>query len=535
MLLPDSAGSAAHPHLIVGAGKEGKIYLVDRDNMGHYNSANDNQIVQEVPGAIGSAFSSPAYFNHQIYYQGSSDVTKGFLITNGVIVATPVSQATTSFSALGGTPSVSANGTNNGIVWTLQSDAFASSGPAVLHAYNATNLAHGTLQQQPESGPGQSRRRDSNDHAHRGQRQGFCRGAIRAFHFRQQPFPGHARHHAGRRACSPIQITVTLSDATPDSTIYYTLDGTTPTTNSPVYTGPFVLAASTGVHAIAAQPGAANSGVASAGFVDSSAIGTGTGLLGSYWSNVSSVDFTNASFALPATLVRTDAAINFNWAATPPDPAIGLTNFAVRWTGSIQPQYNETYTFSTETDSGARLFVNGAVADQQMGQPAGHGLEQLHRPPGPAAIQYRNGFFQPVGRRAGPTFLEQPFHAARRSSRKPSFIRYTNPPPAVVLSAPANGSAFTAAASVSLSAEADAPYNPLSYVSFYTNGVLVGAVSNAPYALTVTGLPAGSYTLTATATDGSGLTGTSAPVNITVAAASGLPYGLTTNGTLGHS
>jgi uncharacterized repeat protein (TIGR03806 family) len=108
----------------------------------------------------------------------------------------------------------------------------------------------------------------------------------------------------------------------------------------------------------------------------------------------------------------------------------------------------------------------------------------------------------------------------------------TNPPPAVVLSAPANGSAFTASASVSLSADADAPYNPLSYVSFYTNGTFLGAVSSPPYALTVTGLPAGSYTLTATATDGSGLTATSAPVVITVKPATGLPYGLTTNGVL---
>jgi uncharacterized repeat protein (TIGR03806 family) len=97
----------------------------------------------------------------------------------------------------------------------------------------------------------------------------------------------------------------------------------------------------------------------------------------------------------------------------------------------------------------------------------------------------------------------------------------------VVLSTPAGGATFTAAASVSLTAEADALYNPLSYINFYTNGGFVGTVSNAPYSLTLTGLPAGAYTLTATATDGSGLTGTSALVAVTVTAASGLPYGMT--------
>ena len=141
MILPDAVGSTAHPHLLVGCGKAGTIHLVDRDNMGHYNSINDNQIVQELPGAVAGVWSSPAYFNHFIYYQGVGDVMRAFSISNALLSSYPVFQSTTAFGFPGATPVISANGVNNGIAWAIQADAYTSSGPAVLHAYNATNLS----------------------------------------------------------------------------------------------------------------------------------------------------------------------------------------------------------------------------------------------------------------------------------------------------------------------------------------------------------------------------------------------------------
>jgi PA14 domain/Concanavalin A-like lectin/glucanases superfamily/Chitobiase/beta-hexosaminidase C-terminal domain/Immunoglobulin I-set domain len=530
LLLPDSVGSAAHPHLIVGAGKEGKICLVDRDNMGQYSASTDND-VQEIPGAIGAAFSSPAYFNNQIYYQGAGDVTKGFLITNGVIVATPVSRATTSFSALGGTPSVSANGTNEGIVWTIQSDAFGSSGPAVLHAYNATNLAlelYNSSQNVARDNPG---------------------GAIQM----TTPTVVNGKVFVGAQYALSIfgnslflatpliapaggsftnSITVSLSDATPNSTIYYTLDGTMPTTNSLLYTGPFVLTNSATVQAIAAQPGAANSAAANAGFVDTSAVGHGAGLQGNYWTNASGTAFTNVNFTRQPTLTRTDAVVNFNWSSTGPSPSIGQTNFAVRWLGSIQPQYGETYTLTTIADDGVRLWVNGQLlisawrtnsTTQTNSASIALKAQEIY------SIQL--DYFQNTGNAIAQLLWSSP-STPQALIPQLQLYPYTNPPPSVVLSTPTNGSPYTAAASISLTAEADALYNPLSYVSFYTNGVFIESVSNAPYAITATGIPAGTYILTASGTDGSGLSSTSAPVTITVAAGSGLAYGLTTNGQL---
>jgi hypothetical protein len=141
LVLPDSVGSAAHPHLLVGCGKEGKIFLLDRDHLGGFNPVNDSQIVQELPSAVGGTWSSPAYFNNQIYYQGVNDVLKAFRLANGQLNPTPTSRSATLIHFPSPTPAISANGTNAAIAWILQTDNFRDHQPAVLHAYDAYDLS----------------------------------------------------------------------------------------------------------------------------------------------------------------------------------------------------------------------------------------------------------------------------------------------------------------------------------------------------------------------------------------------------------
>ena len=138
MLLPDLMDSTSTVrHLMVGAGKDGKIYVVDRDAMGKFNaSANNNYqtLSNALPGGI---WSTPAYFNGTVYYGPVSGTLKAFTISSAKLSATPQSQSATSFTYPGTAPSVSANGTANAIVWAHENTA-----PAVLHAYDAANLAH---------------------------------------------------------------------------------------------------------------------------------------------------------------------------------------------------------------------------------------------------------------------------------------------------------------------------------------------------------------------------------------------------------
>ena len=130
--------TSAHPAgLIVFGGKNGKLYVLDHGSLGRHQTTSDSQIVQSLTFAHG-IFSTPAVFNNTFYLVPTSDSLLAFHMSNNLLSSTPTSKSATVYSFPGPTPSISANGTSNGIVWTLQRISGAN---AVLHANLASNVA----------------------------------------------------------------------------------------------------------------------------------------------------------------------------------------------------------------------------------------------------------------------------------------------------------------------------------------------------------------------------------------------------------
>lgn len=139
LVLPDFSDSTGKTvHLAVGAGKDANLYVVNRDSMGKFNPNNDAAIYQEITNVLGqTVFATPAYFNNTLYYGAVGQNLIAIPISNARLMVPPSSHTSAFFTYPGTTPSVSANGNSNGIVWAVQSEG----SPATLHAYDATDLS----------------------------------------------------------------------------------------------------------------------------------------------------------------------------------------------------------------------------------------------------------------------------------------------------------------------------------------------------------------------------------------------------------
>jgi LmbE family N-acetylglucosaminyl deacetylase len=142
LILSDQGG--AYPHLLALAGQGGTLYLINGDNLGKFQAGSDGQIVQslisEFPiGATTGVFGSGGYWGGQVFLQAENDYLRAFTLLNGLLSIPPLTGPSL-FGPKGASPSVSSNGSFDGIVWVLQTDAYGTQGPAVLHAYNAANV-----------------------------------------------------------------------------------------------------------------------------------------------------------------------------------------------------------------------------------------------------------------------------------------------------------------------------------------------------------------------------------------------------------
>jgi len=153
VVLPDAFGSTAHPHLAIIGDKTASLYLMDRDNMGKYNqTSNTNlQTVVVVPGTgciSCGIFSTPAVWGANLYVGVIGDAVKAYTLANDVLATSPSSQSADVYNYPGANTVISASGTTNGVLWALDTNAAgattgtSNNGPAVLRAYDATNLAN---------------------------------------------------------------------------------------------------------------------------------------------------------------------------------------------------------------------------------------------------------------------------------------------------------------------------------------------------------------------------------------------------------
>ncbi|SMG43924.1 outer membrane protein assembly factor BamB family protein [Paraburkholderia susongensis] len=137
LVLPDlTDANGAVQHLALGAGKDDIIYVLSRDSMGKFNASGDS-IYQEIPAQlIGGEFGMPAYFNGRVYFGSVGDHLKAFTVTSAKLSSTPTAQSAMTFAYPGTTPSISANGSANGIVWAAENGSVAA-----LHAFDPISLA----------------------------------------------------------------------------------------------------------------------------------------------------------------------------------------------------------------------------------------------------------------------------------------------------------------------------------------------------------------------------------------------------------
>jgi hypothetical protein len=270
VLIIPTQTTGSYPHILVQAGKSGEVYLLNRENLGGYHTSGD-QVVQGLPTAVGhtGSWNTPAYWNGTVYYWAERDNLKAFPLVNGLLTG-PTAISTEGYNFPGANPSISANGNTQGIVWSIETDAYSTLGPAVLQAHNASNVASTLYSSNTNSS------RDSAGPAVKYVVPTVVNGKV--YVGAEYEVDIYGLLNGQQAAATPVMspgtgsftgsLNLSITDATSGAVIYYTLNGATPSQSSAVYSGPIAISATTTIQAVASAPGYLQSLVSSATYTN---------------------------------------------------------------------------------------------------------------------------------------------------------------------------------------------------------------------------------------------------------------------------
>jgi hypothetical protein len=557
VLLPDSVGTPAHQHLLVGSGKEGKIYLLDRDNLGQYNGTDDNQAVQTLANLVSPTFGVPAYFNNHLYYVGIGDFLKSIRITNAQLVSPPETKSISKFGYPGGSPSVSAKGTNNAIIWVLRSDMAEFRGRATLHAFDANNVSkelYNSSQAGSRDDPGGGIKFTVPTVAN-GKVYVGTASRLAVYGLGSWAAPPTLTPQSGIFTNTTV---VSMSVGSSGAQIHYTLDSTAASPASPIYTTPLLLTNSTVLRAIATSPALRSSTEVTTFFRLASTRTTIAGFRGNTWTLNGGARVTNDVLTLADGLPGEVRSAFFNTRQV-------ITNFAARFI--YRPSVGApgfTFVLQNSTNGpgargGGRLGLDGIIPSaaiafeiKNIGSFTSSAtnstvatssstlpLDFGRGAPISVALTYNGSVLTEhlLDLNSGAVFDATYVLnlAAAVGNFNTAFVGFTGAsgtlaasemiesftfgpyqPPTVAIGNPTNNAVFRAPNPVNITVNASVPAGIITKVEVFQGDTKLAEDTVPPYTLSWTNPPAGEYSLAARATDDQGNTTLSSPVSIVV-------------------
>ncbi len=379
LMLPDQPGS--YPHMLITAGKEGRITVLNRDNLGGLASgvSSNTNALQDISDVVpqGQGFwGTAAYWNENVYVwaggdnPGTPNAGMQFKIINGVMDTKPDSQSTFTSNFPGPTFSISSNGTQDGIAWAVRADQFNTNGAAVLYAFDATDLSDVFYESDTNA------TRDSAGPANKFSVPVVTNGKVYVAAHGEVDVYGllNATANTAAPVINPnggaftTSQSVQISSSTPSASIFFTLDGSTPTPTSTPYTAPITISTDTTLNAIATATGYNPSSVSSATFT--------------FTSQAPPITFAPAAGNYPTaqtvTLTDADANAKIYYTTDGSSPSASSTLY----TGPIQVSVSET--------------INAVAIDPTL-QNSNVGTAAYEIQTGVASINFESGFSSTAG------------------------------------------------------------------------------------------------------------------------------------------